>query len=478
MAIISENNPTLSHRYRSSQFFYALTYIAVTSAVLFILNLYCAALSRQLIYRSKENSLLEKCRLAANALEGLEHLEPNTITQRLGELEGLTVTRLIVTDAAGSALYDSTGTAGGQRVLLPEVLQALDGEEVFSGSYKKGVILCHASTPIRNGGTLIGCVYLSEVDPARGALVRGLQVHVFQITALLELFVIVFSLFYSARFGLRMSRIMNSMRIIQSGDYSHKVVIGGSDELALLGREFNDLTDRLQRSEQKRTRFVADASHEIKTPLSSIKLLADSILQNPMDADTIREFVCDISVEAERLNRMTEKLLTLTKLDSEPGSELEIIHMAPTIRRVCRILQPTAQTAGVTIHTELEENCPVLILEDDLYQIVYNLMENGIKYNQRGGSLTVRLYRIEDNAHLEIADTGLGIPADALPHIFERFYRADKSRSRATGGSGLGLSIVHAFVQNNGGTIQVESQEGRGSRFTVAFPLFDTEAVL
>ena len=478
MAITSENNPSGSYRYRSSQFLYAMTYVAVTLAVLVFLNLYCSTISKRLIYRSKEHSLVEKCHLAADELGTLEELDAFAISQILGKMESLTVTRLIVTDPGCAALYDSALTAAGQRILLPEVLQALEGDDVFNGDYQKGVVICRAATPITHGGKRIGCVYMTEYDPVRGALVRSLQIHVFQITALLEVFVLLFALIYSARFGLRMSRIMNSMRIIQSGDYSHKVVIGGSDELAMLGREFNDLTDRLQLSEQKRTQFVADASHEIKTPLASIKLLSDSILQNDMDAATMREFVADIGAEAERLNRMTEKLLALTKLDSNPSSEVEIIHMAPTIRRVSKILLPTAQAAGVTVELHLEDPCPVLILEDDLYQIVFNLMENGMKYNVPGGKLEVRLFREGDNAVLTVSDTGTGIPEEALPHLFERFYRADKSRSRATGGSGLGLSIVHAFVQNNGGTIRAQSTLGKGSCFTVTFPLFDTEAAL
>ena len=478
MAITSENNPSGSYRYRSSQFLYAMTYVAVTLAVLVFLNLYCSTISKRLIYRSKEHSLVEKCHLAADELGTLEELDAFAISQILGKMESLTVTRLIVTDPGCAALYDSALTAAGQRILLPEVLQALEGDDVFNGDYQKGVVICRAATPITHGGKRIGCVYMTEYDPVRGALVRSLQIHVFQITALLEVFVLLFALIYSARFGLRMSRIMNSMRIIQSGDYSHKVVIGGSDELAMLGREFNDLTDRLQLSEQKRTQFVADASHEIKTPLASIKLLSDSILQNDMDAATMREFVADIGAEAERLNRMTEKLLALTKLDSNPSSEVEIIHMAPTVRRVSKILLPTAQAAGVTVELHLEDPCPVLILEDDLYQIVFNLMENGMKYNVPGGKLEVHLFRDEDNAVITVSDTGTGIPEEALPHLFERFYRADKSRSRATGGSGLGLSIVHAFVLNNGGTIRAQSTLGKGSCFTVTFPLFDTEAAL
>ena len=476
LAITSESNNALSHRYRNAQFLYAMSYAAITLAALIVLNVYCSTISKKLIYRSKENSLVEKCQLAADELGTIQQPDDVTVAQQLGKMESLTVTRLIVTDRSGTALYDSAGTAQEQLVLLPEVLQALDGGNIFSGSYKKGVVICRAATPITHRSRITGCVYMTEYDPVRGALLKKLQVHIFQISALLELVVVFFSLFYSTRFGIRMGRIMNSMRIIQSGDYSHKVVIGGNDELAMLGREFNDLTDRLQISECKRSRFVADASHEIKTPLASIKLMADSILQNDMDAATMREFAADISAEAERLNRMTEKLLTLTKLDSEPCRDLEIIHIAPTVRRVSRILAPAAQAAKVSIHLDLEEYCPVLILEDDLYQVVFNLMENGIKYNVPGGKLTVKLRREADNALLTVQDSGLGIPPEAMPHIFERFYRSDKSRSRATGGSGLGLSIVHAIIKACGGDIRGESREGEGTAFTVTFPVFDTEA--
>ena len=183
----------------------------------------------------------------------------------------------------------------------------------------------------------------------------------------------------------------------------------------------------------------------------------------------------DIGDEAERLNRMTEKLLSMTRADGKMPDESEIIYMAPTVRRVARMLGQNAAQADISLNLELEEDSPILILEDDLYQIVFNLMENGIKYNVSGGSLTVRLRREEDNAILEVSDTGMGIPEDALGHIFERFYRVDKARSRASGGSGLGLSIVRTIAQRNRGEITVSSVLGKGTTFTVTFPAFDTE---
>ena len=468
--------------YGNTQFHYALTYVIVTFVVLLILNYYCSSISQMVFYQSKEASMIEKCQLASDEIATAEVLNPSTVSGIVGQMESLKVSRMIVTDQQGIALYDSNQTAVGFYVLLPEVLQALgrnelgtEGNDVFSWKYKNSAMISHAATPITYYGTVIGCVYMTEYDTSQGALIHSLQSTVLQITLILEIIVVLFSIAFSSTFSRRLRKIMTSMRIIQEGDYSHKVNMGGNDELTVLGNEFNDLTERLNTSEQKRRRFVSDASHELKTPLASIKLLTDSILQNDMDMDTVREFVGDIGNEAERLNRMTAKLLSLTKVDGQLSEESEIIYLSPTVRRVHRMLSPLARQAKVTIELALEEDCPVLILEDDLYQIIFNLMENGIKYNLPGGSLTVRLLRSEDNAVLQVTDTGMGIPEDALEHVFERFYRVDKARSRATGGSGLGLSIVRTIVQRNRGNISVTSTVGQGTTFTVVFPAFDTE---
>ena len=459
-----------------------MTYVVITFIVLLFLNFYCARASQRLFYLSKETSMIEKCQLASDEISTLEVLNTSTITGIVNQMESLKATRLLVTDPKGMVLYDSQNAASGTYALLPEIMKALGpnekggyGNDVFSWKYKDGAMDSRAATPIVYYGTIIGCVYMTEYDTAQGALILSLQKTVLQVTLVLEIIVTLFSIAFSQTFSYRLKKIMNSMRIIQQGDYTHKVIMGGNDELTVLGNEFNDLTERLQTSEQKRSRFVSDASHELKTPLASIKLLTDSILQNDMDMDTVREFVGDIGNEADRLNRMTAKLLSLTKVDGQTTDESEIIYMSPTVHRVHRMLQPMARQAEITIQLNLEEDSPVLILEDDLYQIVFNLMENGIKYNLAGGMLTVTLSREEDNAVLKVADTGMGIPEDAIGHIFERFYRVDKARSRQSGGSGLGLAIVRAIAQRNKGEIAVESVPDQGTTFTVTLPVFDTE---
>ena len=467
-------------RYSSHQLQYAAVYIVITFVVLLFLNIYSSGTSQKIFYQNKKTTMIEKCNLAAAEIANLEVLNSTTVTNAVSQMGNLRVTRLIITDLEGVAMYDSMNTESNVNayVLLPEVVQAMSGKgyDVFSWRYANGAMQSHAAVPVFSHGTMVGCAYMMEYDVDQGALINSLHGNILAITLVLELVVIIFSFAFAVAFNRRIRKIMTSMRIIRSGDYSHKVNMGGQDELTALGEEFNDLTDKLQTSENIRRQFVSDASHELKTPLASIKLLTDSILQNDMDMDTVREFVGDIGNEADRLNRTTAKLLALTRVDGRESQECEIINMAPTVARVVRMLSGIAMANGITLETDLRQDCPILILEDDLYQIAFNLVENGIKYNIPGGKLSVKLLRQEENALLQVSDTGMGIPPEALNHIFERFYRVDKSRSRASGGSGLGLAIVRAIVQKNRGEILVDSEPGVGSTFTVSFPIFDTEA--
>ena len=434
-------------------------------------------MSQALFYNSKESSMIERCYLASTEIAELDIINTSTVTEAMSDIDKLSVNRFIVTDHTANIIYDSNSNenAIGQYALFPEIVQALQHNDVFSWKYHAGTMTSHAATPIISYGTLIGCVYMVEYDEQQGALIQTLQHNTLLITLILEIFVIIFSLAFSSAFTQRLRKIMVSMRIIRNGDYTHTVDMGGNDELTVLGDEFNELVDRLRTSEQKRSNFVSDASHELKTPLASIKLLSDSILQNDMDIETVREFVGDIGNEADRLNRMSQKLLSLSRIETQADSDCEITYIAPTIERATRMLGAIAEKNNIRIENDLSDDCPILILEDDLYQIIFNLMENGIKYNVPNGRLYITLRRDEDNAIIQIRDTGVGIPADSLPHIFERFYRVDKARSRKSGGSGLGLAIVRIIIERNGGSISVESTMGEGTVFTVVFPAFDTE---
>ena len=426
--------------------------------------------------------MIEKCHLAAAEIAKLEVINTSNVSDTISRMDSLRNTRLIIVDHTATALYDSysENPCVGTYVLLPEVVRSLEGKrgnDVFSWQYQNGIMQSRAATPIISYGTILGCIYMMEYDEAQGALIDSLQKNILSITLILEAIVLLFSIIFTSMFSSRLRRVLTSMRIIRSGDYSHRVRMGGNDQLTSLGDEFNRLTERLQTSEDRRRQFVSDASHELKTPLASIKLLSDSILQNEMDMETVREFVGDIGNEAERLNRMSQKLLSLSKLESTEETDYEIIPMRPTIDRVRRMLSSLAKESDVSIETSYEEDCPILIPEDDLYQITFNLVENGIKYNCPGGKLIISTFRNGENATLQVSNTGLGIPEEAQSRVFERFYRVDKARSRSSGGSGLGLAIVHDLVQRNQGSITLTSTPGERTTFTVSFPVFDPEEV-
>ena len=418
--------------------------------------------------------MLEKCRLAANEIEALGVLNQETVTEALTRIELKSLSRTIVTDSTGKTVYDSAQQAHAY-TLYPEIVQALEGNDIFTWIYEDKMMHSKAAIPVYSFGQLTGCVYITEHDSQQGILVSSLQSNIFTITLILEFAVILFSVLSVTIYTRRLRKIMSSIRTVRTGDYSHKIDMNGNDELTALSNEFNDLIQRLQKSENKRRQFVSDASHELKTPLASIKLLSDSILQNQMDHETVREFVGDIGNEADRLNRMSQKLLDLAKTEDQPDINCEIVYLLPTVEKVCRMLHTLAEKSKVEINIACQQDSTVLVQEDDLYQILFNLVENGIKYNKPGGQLTVTMFRDGDQACITVSDTGVGIPPESLEHIFERFYRVDKARSRSTGGSGLGLSIVRSMVERNNGTILAESTVGSGTTFFLRFPFFDME---
>ncbi len=418
--------------------------------------------------------MIDKCKLASDRISYTGELTSTSVSNVLLNFDDLNVNRIIVTDNFCNVVYDSeiSGSTKWHYALFPEIVTALEGNDVFYWNYHDSTMRSSAATPIFTYGKLLGCVYMMDYDTAQGTLISTLQNSILIITLVLQFILVVFSLVFSSTYSRRLRKIMSSIGIVREGDYSHKLQIPGNDELNTLSNEFNALIQRLQTSENIRSQFVSDASHELKTPLASIKLLSDSILQNNMDEETIKEFVGDIGKEADRLNRMSDKLLSLTRLDTHIPLGKSVTNITPIIERTVRVLSENAKKNQIQVDVDLNADCKVVIPEDDLTQIIFNLVENGIKYNKAQGHLSIVMNVIENSVIIRIADSGIGIPEASLDHIFERFYRVDKARSRSTGGSGLGLSIVKGLVEQNNGTIQVESVAGEGTTFTLSFPLY------
>ena len=463
--------------WRSLQTKYALTYLVIVAAVVILLNTYPAVVSQNLAYRSKQTSMQNQASVLASALAtGPEPLTAEGATRTVNLLLGsLGVTRVVVIDPSGRVLCDiqegslRTDTAG-QYALFWEAVTALKGNNVFRGDYADGVFYSWAAVPVTYRSMTQGAVYLYEYDAEQGAMLQGIQSNLRTISVVIALGTLVMGVVFSKALTRRIAQLLGAIHTVRQGEYSHRVDMRGGDELSRLADEFNELTGRLQTTEEVRRRFVSDASHELKTPLASIRLLTDSILQaDHMDGDTAREFLTDIGEEAERLTRITEKLLTLTRLDTAHEIQTGPVDVGEVVRRVEHMLTPLARAAEVKLELHLQENCVIRATEDDLYQVAFNLMENAVKYNLPGGTVTVTLTLEGDVVCLRVEDTGVGIPEADLPKIFDRFYRVDKARSRAAGGTGLGLSIVRDTVRQHGGTVTARRRETEGTCFEVRF---------
>ena len=461
--------------WRSIQVKFALTYILIVAAVLSLLNTYPLLVSRDLVITSKETSLQSQAGFIAGALAVSETLTEEGVEQAMEDLGPMTFNRIMITGPTGLVLYDTeeVGNARGHYALLWEIATALrdTGNDVFRCEYRDGAFRSWAVAPVVYRNMVIGAVYLHERDTEQASLLLGIQNNLRNISFVICAVALVMSVIVSGAITRRIAALLRAIRIVREGEYGHRVVIKGGDELSQLAGEFNELTGRLQTTEEVRRRFVSDASHELKTPLASIRLLTDSILQTgDMDPATVKDFVSDIGEEAERLTRISEKLLTLTRMDSAVAVAEVPVDVKRVVEKVEHMLTPLADEGEVTVETDLQEDCMVLATEDDLYQIAFNLMENAVKYNLPGGSVTVTLRGAGDLVTLTVEDTGVGIPEEDLGKVFDRFYRVDKARSRAAGGTGLGLSIVKDTVRQHGGAVTVRRRESEGTCFEVAFP--------
>ena len=459
--------------FRSIQAKYALTYLLVVAAILIVMNTYPLLMAENMVFSSKENTLKRQALVIGSALAVSETLTKEGVEQTMALLEEVQGTRVLVTNADGQILYDSAAEDNrvGDYALMGEVVAALRGQDVSRSEYRDGSIRCWAAAPAMYNGQTLGAVYIYEYDGEQAQVLLSIQSNLRYISLVICVAAAVLVLLLSKALTRNTGRLLSAIRRVREGEYSHRVESLGRDEMAQLAEEFNQLTDRLQTTEEVRRRFVSDASHELKTPLASIRLLADSILQtDEMDPAMVRDFVGDIGSEAERLTRITEHLLALTRLDSLPAGQQLPVDVSQVTERTIGLLQPVADAAGVTVEQNLKPDCLILCTEDDLSQICFNLVENAVKYNFNGGKVFVSVYRDGDQVLLEVGDTGVGIPEADLPKVFNRFYRVDKARSRAAGGTGL--SIVRDTVRRHGGWVTARPRTPEGSLFTAGFPRY------
>jgi|SRR5436190_5358933 len=254
-------------------------------------------------------------------------------------------------------------------------------------------------------------------------------------------------------------------------------VTNSRDEVGRLAATINALLTRLEESFKEQQRFVADASHELRTPLAVLRGETEIALSKTRNIDEYQESLSLINEEAERLSRIVEDLFILARqpIDAPHVLEKQPLSLNETIKDCARAAHVLASRKGVRLVAE--NGSPSIVLngdEDLLKRMILNLLDNAVKYTPVGGDISVELKRQNGNARIVVRDTGIGIPPNDQMHVFDRFYRVDKARSRAQGGAGLGLSIVQWIVDAHEGKITVDSEPGVGTKFTIDLPLQET----
>ena len=276
--------------------------------------------------------------------------------------------------------------------------------------------------------------------------------------------------------ALRPVRALNAAaRRLGSGDLSQRVGTRGRDEVGQLGLTFNSMAEGLEVAERQRENLVADVAHELRTPLSNVRGYVEAIRDGVLEPD--RATIDTIHEQVLLLGRLVEdlRLLALTEA-GDLRLDVELDSLEDVVRRAAEGFRPRAEAGHVTIHTDIPAAMPLVDIDRTrIAQVLGNLLENAVRHTPSGGDVTVSARAEGPLATVRVADTGEGTPAEELPYVFERFYRSDPSRARATGGAGLGLTIAKRLVELHGGSIRAESGPGRGSRFIFELPTSSNE---
>ena len=420
-------------------------------------------------------------RLATTVAPLFQSAKSDALTEALASASSEMGGRLLVLDMDGKIQFDAYSTLMGSRLKLPEVLALLSGDNQAwgihrlqgDGGFPSGayVALC-GSRMIGTGGPIGLLLFIADVQDLVDSLstVRNELYLVFGLAAGIA---VLAAILFSHILTRPVSSLTRTIQRMGKGDLSVRAPIQGSLELRKLARNYNSMAEQLENLDRTRNQFVSNASHELKTPMTSMKILLESVIYQPDMPEELRtEFLTDINHEIDRLTHIVTDLLELTRMDNgKMKLEVARLDLSAILEETVRLITPNAEKRRQRVLTRI---APSVMLDGDadkLRQIATNLIDNALKYSADGTDVTVSLRQSGRQAVLAVSDQGVGISAEDAKHIFDRFYRVDKARSRETGGTGLGLSIVRQLVVLHHGTIDVESTPGRGSTFTVTLPL-------
>ena len=287
------------------------------------------------------------------------------------------------------------------------------------------------------------------------------------------LVIIVLAYVFTNHISKPLEELRESALEVGSGKFDKRVTVKGNNEISELGRAFNYMTDRLENIDKQRNEFVSNASHELKTPMTSMKILIESLLyQEGISEEVYKDFLGDINAEIDRLTLLINDLLLMTKIETErDGVPMQVTSLNLLVAKTVSFLKPIAAKKDIVVQLHLPDEVFIDCEPVRLRQAVNNLVDNAIKYTPSGGKVDVTVSTEGGNAIVTVEDTGEGIGEEDLKHVFERFYRVDKARSRETGGTGLGLHIVQRIALLHNGRIEVKSEKGVGSVFQLIVPI-------
>ena len=380
---------------------------------------------------------------------------------------------MMLIDSSFTIVKDTYALDEQKTILSEEVMQAYNGETVQKYDADNHYIEMTFPMHDESGKNVIGVMLVSVSTDSIAATLAILKQYALMIQFLVAVIVVIAGFAVSTAFVRPFRRLTKSIKDVQDGYEADFISVNSYSETETMSAACDEMLRRLQTLDESRQEFVSNVSHELKTPLTSMKVLADSLMgQEDIPVELYREFMTDIGAEIDRENKIINDLLSLVKMDKSAGNiNITSVQINELLERIMKRLRPIAQKQNVELVMESFRPVVAEVDEVKLTLALTNLIENAIKYNNPDGWVHVSLNADHQNFFVTVEDNGIGIPKEAQNRIFERFYRVDKSHSREIGGTGLGLAIARNAIIMHRGAIKVHSMEGEGTTFTVRIPL-------
>ena len=420
-----------------------------------------------------------ECSMLCNTLVGLGYLESpenEVVSGKLDVLTSIYGGRILVINRDYRIVRDTYDLDTGKYILSQEVVDCFQGVESSQYDNQNNYIQMTVKiTDSESGDDAVEGVMLCSVSTAEISASRKiLEQKGIMILAVIVAAILLLSYITSGFLVRPFQKITRSIEDLTDGYLEESISVSDYFETELISDAFNRMLGRIRALDTSRQEFVANVSHELKTPLTSMKVLADALNgQENVPLEQYQEFMQDISSEIDRENSIITDLLSLVKLDKDSTDlNMQECNINQLLELIVKRLTPIAALAKVDLVLDTFRPVNAEVDETKLTLALSNIMENAIKYNKpEGGWVRISLNADSKYFYVTVADSGLGIPEDSVDHIFERFYRADKSHSREIGGTGLGLAITRSTVVLHRGAIKVHSVEGEGTTMSVRIPL-------